>query len=119
MPTFVHAAGRSEATSQSMPCLGNLSDALFGSGWSAGGKGMFDKGSNYEFILIEGTSDGWRELVFEDAVLEIDGPLLKLSSGRIINSHSSLFVSASPITMRPSTLAAETETGDNTGADDV
>ncbi|RDJ02977.1 hypothetical protein B5K06_31275 [Rhizobium grahamii] len=69
---------------------------------------MFGVGLNYKFVLIEGTSDGWRELVFEESVMEIDGPLLKLSSGRIINSHSSLFVSATPITALSSTSAAGT-----------
>ncbi|EPE96258.1 hypothetical protein [Rhizobium grahamii] len=69
---------------------------------------MFDVGLNYKFVFIEGTSDGWRELVFEESVMEIDGPLLKLSSGRIMNSHSSLFVSATPITALSSTSAAGT-----------
>jgi len=74
---------------------------------------MFDIGSSYKFVLIEGTSDGWRELVFEEAMVEIDGPLLKLSSGRIINSHSSLFVSATPITMLASISAIGTGTEDS------
>jgi hypothetical protein len=60
---------------------------------------MFDIGTGYRFVMIEGTSEGWGELVFTETVVDIDGPLLKLASGRIINSHSSLFVSAVPVTM--------------------
>ncbi len=60
---------------------------------------MFDIGTGYRFVMIEGTSDGWGERVFTETVIDIDGPLLKLASGSIINSHSSLFVSADPVTM--------------------
>ncbi|MEK1893778.1 MAG: hypothetical protein AAAB20_10955 [Rhizobium sp.] len=60
---------------------------------------MFDIGTGYRFVMIEGTSEGWGELSFTEKVIDIDGPLLKLESGRIINSHSSLFVDATPVTM--------------------
>jgi len=60
---------------------------------------MFDIGATYNFVWIQGTSEGWGEETFTDLVVEIDGPLLKLSSGRIINSHSSLFVSAVLVSM--------------------
>ncbi|KRB61142.1 hypothetical protein ASE04_22490 [Rhizobium sp. Root708] len=68
---------------------------------------MFDIGATYRFVLIEGTSEGWGENDFTDTVIDIDGPLLKLSSGRIINSHSSLFVSATLISMIASASSAE------------
>ncbi len=57
---------------------------------------MFDEGRQYRFTIIEGTSDGWGELTFSEVVSAIDGPLLKLADGTVINSHSSLFVSAKP-----------------------
>jgi hypothetical protein len=57
---------------------------------------MFDEGRQYTFVMIEGTSDGWGEVTFSEVVSEIDGPLLRLADGRVINSHSSLFVSATP-----------------------
>ncbi len=57
---------------------------------------MFDEGRQYRFTIIEGTSDGWSELTFSEVVSAIDGPLLKLADGTVINSHSSLFVSAKP-----------------------
>jgi len=60
---------------------------------------MFEIGTDYRFAMIEGTSEGWGELTFTEKVIDIDGPLLKLESGRIINSHSSLFVTATPVTM--------------------
>jgi hypothetical protein len=60
---------------------------------------MFEIGATYQFVLIEGTSEGWGEQTFMDTVIDIEGPLLKLASGRIINSHSSLFVSAVPVSM--------------------
>jgi hypothetical protein len=41
-------------------------------------------------------------------VADIDGPLLKLESGRIINAHSSLFFSAVPVTMLASASPPET-----------
>jgi len=58
---------------------------------------MFEIGTSYRFILIEGTSEGWGETTFTEHVAAIDGPLLKLQTGRIINAHSSLFVSATPV----------------------
>jgi len=66
---------------------------------------MFNIGEKYSFVLIEGTSDGWGELSFTDNVVDIDGPLLKLESGRMINSHSSLFVRAAPAVMLASASA--------------
>lgn len=51
--------------------------------------------------------------MFEEAVVDIDGPLLKLLSGRIINSHTSLFVIATPITMPTSISAIGTGTEGN------
>ncbi len=66
---------------------------------------MFDIGSSYRFVLIEGTSEGWGETSFTEFVAAIDGPLLKLESGRIINAHSSLFVSATPVSMVASVSA--------------
>jgi hypothetical protein len=73
-----------------------------------GGNDMFDIGTGYNFTLIEGTSDGWNEVRFTERVTDIDGPLLKFESGRIINAHSSLFVSAVPVTMLASASPAET-----------
>jgi len=69
---------------------------------------MLDIGTGYNFTLIEGTSDGWNEVRFTERVADIDGPLLKLESGRIINAHSSLFVSAVPVTMLASASPPET-----------
>ena len=60
---------------------------------------MFETGTSYRFVLIEGTSEGWGETAFTEYVTAIDGPLLKLETGRIINAHSSLFVSATPVSM--------------------
>ncbi len=74
---------------------------------------MFEIGTGYRFVMIEGTSDGWGEVSFTETVIATDGPLLKLESGRIINSHSSLFVTALPVTAvaaTPESEAAPSET---------
>lgn len=73
---------------------------------------MFENGATYQFVLIEGMSEGWGEQTFIDTVIEVEGPLLKLASGRIINSHSSLFVSAVPVSMIASAASAEDRASD-------
>ncbi|SEI18805.1 hypothetical protein SAMN05216228_104239 [Rhizobium tibeticum] len=73
---------------------------------------MFDIGTGYRFVMIEGTSEGWGGLTFIEKVIDIDGPLLKLESGRIINSHSSLFVTATPMTMLASASSMEEPASD-------
>ena len=95
------------------PCFWRFLDSSLDTGASCvtlteGGNDMFDIGTGYNFTLIEGTSDGWNEVRFTERVTEIDGPLLKFESGRIINAHSSLFVSAVPVTMLASASPAET-----------
>ncbi len=63
---------------------------------------MFEVGHDYTFTMIEyGMSDdavfGPAGVEFDGNVVEIDGLLLKLADGTIINTASFYFVSAHPL----------------------